>query len=52
MVIHIVTLNQHRCNKLIASLLSEAILLAGHAVVSNINQKDIDFIIAINGFIL
>lgn len=49
MVIHIVTLNQHRCNKLIASLLSEAILLAGHAVVSNINQKDIDFIIAING---
>ena len=49
MVIHIVTLNQHRCNKLIASLLSEALLLAGHAVVSNINQKDIDFIIAING---
>ena len=49
MVIHIVTLNQHRCNKLIASLLSEALLLAGHAVVNNINQKDIDFIIAING---
>lgn len=49
MVIHIVTLNQHRCNKLIASLLKEALLLAGHAVVNNINQKDIDFIIAING---
>ena len=49
MVIHIVTLNQHRCNALIASLLKEALLLAGHAVASNINQKDIDFIIAING---
>ena len=49
MIIHVVTLNQHRCNKLIASLLSEALLLAGHAVVSSINQKDIDFIIAING---
>lgn len=49
MVIHVVTLNQHRCNALIASLLKEALLLAGHAVVSNINQKDIDFIIAING---
>ena len=49
MVIHIVTLNQHRCNKLIASLLSEALLLAGHAVVSDITHKDIDFIIAING---
>lgn len=49
MVIHVVTLNQHRCNALIASLLREALLLAGHAVVNNINQKDIDFIIAING---
>lgn len=49
MVIHIVTLNQHRCNKLIASLLKEALLLAGHAVVSDITHKDIDFIIAING---
>lgn len=49
MVIHIVTLNQHRCNKLIASLLYEALLLAGHAVVSDITHKNIDFIIAING---
>ena len=49
MIIHVVTLNQHRCNALIASLLREALLLAGHAVVNNINQKDIDFIIAING---
>ena len=49
MIIHVVTLNQHRCNKLIASLLKEALLLAGHAVVSSITHKDIDFIIAING---
>ena len=49
MVIHVVTLNQHRCNALIASLLKEALLLAGHAVVSDITHKDIDFIIAING---
>ena len=49
MIIHVVTLNQHRCNALIASLLREALLLAGHAVVSDITHKDIDFIIAING---
>ena len=49
MIIHVVTLNQHRCNALIASLLKEALLLAGHAVVSDITHKDIDFIIAING---
>ena len=49
MIIHVVTLNQHRCNALIASLLKEALLLAGHTVVSDITHKDIDFIIAING---
>ena len=49
MVIHVVTLNQHRCNALIASLLRGALLLAGHVVVSDITHKDIDFIIAING---
>ena len=49
MIIHVVTLNQHRCNALIASMLREALLLAGHAVVSDITHKDIDFIIAING---
>lgn len=49
MIIHVVTLNQHRCNALIASLLKEALLLAGHAVASDITHKDIDFIIAING---
>ena len=49
MIIHVVTLNQHRCNALIASLLREALLLAGHTVYSDITHKDIDFIIAING---
>ena len=49
MIIHVVTLNQHRCNALIASMLREALLLAGHAVVSDITHKDIAFIIAING---
>ena len=51
MIIHVVTLNQHRCNALIASLLKEALFLAGHTAVSDITHKDIDFIIAINGVV-